>query len=277
MRLRVLAATGVFVLFVALVGAVLTSGPPVMVDEAVSAAALRYGLAHPGWVSSLRVATHGGDGLVLGCAGAAVCAWLLVARRLRDLAVVAVGLVAAGLLLPAAQYAIGRPRPAGGFVFIEVPAFPSGHTMHATTESALAVLLLWRRVTGRARGAVVAAAVCWAVGIGATRVGLRARADRRRAGGCWPRGWPARRWSTWSRIRSGRGSRRGCRPVQGRGDRPPVHGRVGCGPGVCHGLGGGVARRAGPLAAEAERRAGRHDDRKFRRPGARRRHRRMSR
>jgi undecaprenyl-diphosphatase len=138
-------------------------------DGQASAAARRYGSAHPGWVSAWRTITHFGDSTPLIVVGFGVVAALVIGGQRLDALLVVAAAVSTQLLALAIRWLVARPRPVDGFTPVDSWAFPSGHTLH----SAVAALLLVHLIK-RWRWAVAAAATLAAVLVGVSRVMLLA-------------------------------------------------------------------------------------------------------
>lgn len=166
-RLRVTAsvlALAGFALLTALVATGLLTG----VDAAISEWGHAFGTAHPGWVATQRVITRAGDTLPLAVAGAALAIVLLVRRRYAECLLVLAAPVVSQILSSGVRALLARDRPVLKLVPQAGFAFPSGHTLHATTAALLCVLLLppsWRRIT-------VPVALLWAGLVGISRVAL---------------------------------------------------------------------------------------------------------
>lgn len=153
----------------------MTSWSPVsLLDTEVSEAARRFGAARPGWVTAMRVITYAGDGAVMIVTAVVLGVVLLAKRRYRDVVVLAIAALAARGALMIVQPAIGRDRPVDGFVYVGLPAFPSGHTVQSGTVALLSVLLLWRWLPQRWRPIAVVAAAAWTGLVGLSRVALLA-------------------------------------------------------------------------------------------------------
>ena len=106
-------AAGAAVAFLALTVAVLARARPLLgFDAAVSDAALRTALAHPGWRSAMSAVTMTGSTGVLGPIAAVACLVALWRRRLRAAAFIAVTLPVTLAIRLLVVNAVHRSRPA---------------------------------------------------------------------------------------------------------------------------------------------------------------------
>jgi undecaprenyl-diphosphatase len=143
-------------------------------DTAVSEAFRAYGVARPGLVSVLRVATDVAATVPFLVAGLAVSTLFAARRDRRHAAFCALVTVAVPVLWTLMHLLIYSPRPRNGFVVATSNSFPSGHTSNAAAAALAAVLLLWPRGTRARRGSAVLLAAAFAIFIGITRVALLA-------------------------------------------------------------------------------------------------------
>jgi membrane-associated phospholipid phosphatase len=174
-RIPLVVPLGALAAFVTLAALVTADWAPVdRFDLAVSNDLRRYGIDHPGLVDVLRVVTDVGATLSFVAAGIAATVLLLAGRRRAPAYLCASVTVLIPVLWGAMHWALTRPRPRDGFVFVDSNGFPSGHTSHATAAGLVAVLLLWPHVGRAGRILAVALATAFAVFIGATRVILLA-------------------------------------------------------------------------------------------------------
>ena len=146
----------------------------VELDARASAAARRYGTAHPGWVATWRTITHFGDSLPLVVLGLGLVVALVIARRHLDALLVVVAAVSTQALSMAVRLPVARPRPVDGFTPVDSWAFPSGHTLHSAVAALLLVHLISPHLARRWRWSVAAVAALAAGLIGASRVMLLA-------------------------------------------------------------------------------------------------------
>jgi membrane-associated phospholipid phosphatase len=161
--------------FLALMAAVVGDwGPIERLDVTLSEDLREYGAAHPGLVDTIRVATDVGATIPFVAAGVIATAGLLLRRHRREAYLCAWVTALVPVLWGLMHWAVHRPRPPDGFVFVDSNGFPSGHTSHAASAALVAVLLLWPRLARRGRALVVAAGVALALFVGATRVLLLA-------------------------------------------------------------------------------------------------------
>ncbi|MDQ7903157.1 phosphatase PAP2 family protein [Phytohabitans sp. ZYX-F-186] len=161
--------------FLALMAVVVGDWSPVeRLDTALSEDLREYGVDHPDLVDVLRVATDVAATLSYVAAGVVAMAAFLLRRHRREAYLCAWVTVLVPALWGLMHWALHRPRPPDGFVFVDSNGFPSGHTSHAAAAALVAVLLLWPRLARRGRTLVVAGAAAVALFIGATRVLLLA-------------------------------------------------------------------------------------------------------
>ena len=98
---------------------------------------------------------------------------LAVKRRWAELAVLAASLVIAFVAVQGIKEGVDRPRPAGGLVGSEGPAFPSGHAAYSVFYAWLAITVVARVRPGLTNGtAVIVAGIALTILIGVTRIYL---------------------------------------------------------------------------------------------------------
>jgi undecaprenyl-diphosphatase len=149
-------------------------GPIERLDVTLSEDSREYGADHPHLVDVLRVATDIAATVPFVAAGVVATAGLLLRRHRREAYLCAWVTALVPALWGLMHWAVHRPRPPDGFVFVDSNGFPSGHTSHAASAALVAVLLLWPHLARRGRALVVAAGVALALFVGATRVLLLA-------------------------------------------------------------------------------------------------------
>jgi membrane-associated phospholipid phosphatase len=98
---------------------------------------------------------------------------LAARRRWAELIVLVVGLGLVYVAVHVSKAAIDRPRPGDPLIETSLSAYPSGHAAYATAWIAVA-LVLTRRLGLLANTAVVTVGIAIAVGVGLSRVYLRA-------------------------------------------------------------------------------------------------------
>ncbi|MGN9912442.1 phosphatase PAP2 family protein [Phytohabitans sp. LJ34] len=163
------------VAFLALMAVVVGDWAPVeRLDVTLSEDLREFGTDHPGLVDVLRVATDIAATVPFVAAGVVATVGLLVRRHRREAYLCAWVTVLIPVLWGLMHWALHRPRPADGFVFVDSNGFPSGHTSHAASAAVVAVLLLWPHLARRGRALVVAGAAALALFVGGTRVMLLA-------------------------------------------------------------------------------------------------------
>jgi undecaprenyl-diphosphatase len=133
-----------------------------------------FGADHPDLVDAIRVATDIAATVPFVAAGVVATGGLLLRRRRPEAYLCAWVTVLVPVLWGLMHWALHRPRPPDGFVFVDSNGFPSGHTSHAASAGLVAVLLLWPHLARRGRAVVAVAAAALALFIGATRVMLLA-------------------------------------------------------------------------------------------------------
>ncbi|GLH99076.1 phosphatase PAP2 family protein [Phytohabitans aurantiacus] len=167
-----LAALAGFVVLMALV--VADWAPIERFDLSLSGDFRTYGASNPDLISFVRTATDVAATLPFLAYGAAATLYFAVTRQRASAVFCALVTAAIPLLWGIMHWALHRPRPLDGFVFVDSNGFPSGHTSHAAAAGLAAVLLLWHRLGRLARTVVLSAALVFALLVGATRVVLLA-------------------------------------------------------------------------------------------------------
>ena len=148
------------------------AGPLLRVDEAISSAALRLALGHPGWRAfALAITTTGGPTPVTVATVAAVALLVVVGRR-RDAVFVAVCMAGSTAVRLLVLNVIARPRPADRLAPAAGFSFPSGHTTGSAAAALTALAVLWPLLRGRRREIVAGALLLWAATVGVSRVAL---------------------------------------------------------------------------------------------------------
>ncbi|MCW6010046.1 phosphatase PAP2 family protein [Micromonospora sp. CPCC 205371] len=161
--------------FVVLMALVVTDWAPIeRLDLAVSGDFRSYGASNPDMISFVRTATDVAATLPFVAYGCAAVLYFAVTRQRAALVFCALVTAAIPLLWGIMHWALHRPRPLDGFVFVDSNGFPSGHTSHAAAVGLAAALLLWHRVGRLGRTVAVSAAVLFALLVGATRIALLA-------------------------------------------------------------------------------------------------------
>jgi undecaprenyl-diphosphatase len=147
-------------------------GPLLRCDAAISSAALRVALGHPGWRAfALAITTTGGTAPVTVAAVAAVLLLVMVGRR-RDAVFVAVSMAGSAAVRLLVLNAIARPRPTHQLAPTAGFSFPSGHTTGSAAAALTALVVLWPLLHGRLRAIVAGAVGAWAAAVGLSRVAL---------------------------------------------------------------------------------------------------------
>ena len=89
----------------------------------------RYGVAHPGWVTSWDVFCTVLGPTVFRLVALIVIVFALVRRNLRVAVFLVISVELAGIITEIAKYAANRPRPATALVSALSTSFPSGHAL----------------------------------------------------------------------------------------------------------------------------------------------------
>ncbi|MEH1130699.1 phosphatase PAP2 family protein [Micromonospora sp. CPCC 206061] len=161
--------------FLILMALVLADWAPIeRLDLAASGDFRSYGASNRDVISFVRTATDVAATLPFLAYGCAAVLYFAVTRQRGAAVFCALVTAAIPLLWGVMHWALHRPRPLDGFVFVDSNGFPSGHTSHAAAAGLAAVLLLWHRVGRLGRVVTVVAAVLFALLVGATRVVLLA-------------------------------------------------------------------------------------------------------
>jgi undecaprenyl-diphosphatase len=149
-------------------------GPVLRVDRAVAGDLNAVVAPRPWLVTTLQVLTAPGSAVVAWVVLTVLTVALLIRRKLRLAAYVAVTGLGAATLSPLIKHLVDRLRPivdwpvatAGG------PSFPSGHTLAATVWVGTVLLVLLPVVPARRRRLVVSVGVALVVVVGLTRIAL---------------------------------------------------------------------------------------------------------
>ena len=137
-------------------------------DSSVLETTYRFGLAHPGWVSTWDVVC-----IVLGpglfrIAGVVVIIVMLWRRNVRVALFVLLSVEVSGLVLVLAKHASDRPRPATALVDVLETAFPSGHALGVMVGVLAYSAIVWPAVGPSLRLwiGIVGAVLVVVIGIG---------------------------------------------------------------------------------------------------------------
>ncbi|MCA2218483.1 phosphatase PAP2 family protein [Jidongwangia harbinensis] len=152
-------------------------------DETVSGWFREFGRPQPGLIDAVRIGTDLAATVPYLVAGAAVTVLFAVRRRIGEAWLCGGVTVVVPVLWSLMHLWLLHPRPEDAFVVVTSNGFPSGHSSNAAAAAWVAVLLLWPRLGGRARTALVAAAVGFALVIGLTRMVLLAHYPSQVLGG----------------------------------------------------------------------------------------------
>jgi len=140
------------------------------IDVGIHDSLRRFGLAHPAWLATMRALTYLGDPVtvtIVDCTAFVVC---LVRRRFEAAIFVASAGLGVWLVSRVPRALIARDRPEDALWPADGHAFPSGHTMSATTMVVIVALLVWPLLGRIGRIWVLAAAVAIPAVVGLTRV-----------------------------------------------------------------------------------------------------------
>jgi len=146
--------------------------PLLRMDAAISAAALRIALEHPGWRAFALVVTNSGGPTVVTVAAVAAALLLVALGRWRDAVFVAVAMAGSAGVRLILLNAIARPRPAERLAPAAGFSFPSGHTTESAAAALTALAVLWPFLRGARRAIVAGALPAWAGAVGISRVAL---------------------------------------------------------------------------------------------------------
>lgn len=145
----------------------------IVLDATISAAAHRTALAHPLWLSAMRLITRGGDTIVLVSLATLTLAVLLWQRRWTAMSFLLGAIAATGILRLTVLALVARVRPVDRLSGVGGWAYPSGHTTHSTLAALVLVFLVWPLLKTRLqRLGLIALAVLWPLLVGLSRVAL---------------------------------------------------------------------------------------------------------
>jgi len=132
----------------------------------------RYGVAHPGWVTSWDVFCTVFGPTAFRLLTLVVIVVALVRRNLRTALFLVISVELAGLVTEVAKWAVDRPRPDTAFVYAYSTSFPSGHAV-GVTVGVLALLTVALPVVRRPlRAWLIGLGVVIVIAIGVGRVVL---------------------------------------------------------------------------------------------------------
>jgi undecaprenyl-diphosphatase len=149
--------------------------PPLRhVDTAASVDLHRYAVAHPGFVTSMRVLSYIGSTWTWTALMAVTVGWLAWRRRPRLAVFAAVTLAASSLLNNLVKVAVDRARPVLPDPVAAAPglSFPSGHAQSAVVGYGILVLVFLPVLPRRARPVAIALAALMVAAIGFSRIAL---------------------------------------------------------------------------------------------------------
>lgn len=151
----------------------LLAGPIVALDRTVADAADAWVAPSP-LVAGLGAITTLGADLTALVVLTTLALALLIRRRTRLAAYVAVTGGGGAVIAPALKELVGRLRPVvdAPVATAPDPSFPSGHTLTVTLWVGILLLVLMPAIPTRARRAAVATGVSVVVLVGLTRIGL---------------------------------------------------------------------------------------------------------
>jgi len=144
----------------------------VAADDAALAATHRFGLAHPGWVTSWNVLCTVFSPVSFRLVVLGLIVWALMRRQLRLALFLVFSVEVTGALTELAKYAADRPRPVTALVSASSTSFPSGHAL-GTMAAVLALLVVGLPLVSSAwRWPLIGAGALVVVAVGVGRVVL---------------------------------------------------------------------------------------------------------
>ena len=146
------------------------SPPLVRLDTSWHQDLRRYGIDHPGWLSTMRVITHLGDTATILVVDVILFAVCLVRRWMRQAVFVAIVGLGGWALRLVARDVTDQPRPDDPLWPADGPSFPSGHTTNTALTVVLVSVVCWPLVRPALRPPLVAGAASYAVAVGLSRV-----------------------------------------------------------------------------------------------------------
>ncbi len=143
-------------------------------DFRLAAQLNQYAFAHRGYVTFLKVVTTVGHPAVFEAVTVAISVWLLVRRRRRLVAWLAVTVFGGGLLSTIVKHAVGRKRPLlpHPVAHAASASFPSGHAVGSVVGVGALLLIFLPSARRAVPPAFIALGVLVVVAIGFSRLGL---------------------------------------------------------------------------------------------------------
>lgn len=142
------------------------------VDDAALAVTYRFGLAHPGWVTSWDALCTVFSPLTFRVLVVGVIVWSLMRRQRRLALYLFVSIELTGVLTEIAKFVADRPRPATALISASSTSFPSGHAL-GTMAAVLALLYVALPLVGHSlRAPLIGVGVLIVVTVGVGRVVL---------------------------------------------------------------------------------------------------------
>ncbi len=140
------------------------------IDTGIHDSLRRYGVEHPWWLATMRALTFLGDGITVTIVDTTAFVVCLLRRRWQAAAFVASAGLGVWLVSRIPRAIVARDRPEDALWTADGHAFPSGHTMNATTMTVIVALLVWPLARRAGRAWLVAGAVTLPVVVGFTRI-----------------------------------------------------------------------------------------------------------
>ncbi|WP_392544415.1 phosphatase PAP2 family protein [Oryzobacter telluris] len=150
--------------------------PLLEVDDGARDSLHQYALAHPTFLSVMRVLSDLGSATSWQVLTVVVVVIALWRRRRRIAAFTVVTIAGSSLVNSALKAVIGRHRPVVDHPFVTPPgqSFPSGHAQAAAAGSLVLLIVLWPLMSGVRRWLALVLAIAVTLAIGFSRVALAA-------------------------------------------------------------------------------------------------------
>jgi membrane-associated phospholipid phosphatase len=140
------------------------------IDTRIHDSIRAYGIGHPAWLAAMRALTHLGDGITVTIVDTAAFVVCLLRRRWHAASFVASAGLGVWLVSRIPRAIVARDRPEDALWTANGHAFPSGHTLNATTMAIIVALLVWPFARRAGRVWLVAGAAALPIVVGVTRI-----------------------------------------------------------------------------------------------------------